>query len=446
MTQTSIDPPNSVIVACPQSHPLKNPESSTSRGTFPDEDGQLWQIYVLPHSPAEPPEQCDVMPLPWPVLQTVSLHFQPGSLIEQLRQKPFPLKLLGARHWQDAAFHLSEVIMPPDPDDEAAPVTVASPIPLQAVNVRPKRATWLWAEMTALDDPEKTLFTLLKYDIRRLNLTVKIDPKTRLPRYTEKLARFIAMAHHNQIQVWAVMGDPAMIDPHNLDWVLQPLAALERYNQLPEYQNAKIDGVQLDVEPHTLPGFSAHQSVYFRQLVELYQKTRQASRLPIDAVVPYWYSAKSIQPGTSVIDALLPWVSSLTIMNYVTDPVALEQRMQPIFNAADKARKPVNMAVEFLPVPDETMWTFQPSSVGQVHLLPFKHKTLLLISRDPHPVIHPSGVCYSLGSPQGQLYSGQRISFHGQTDRFWQVLPDLERNFSAWNSYSGISIHDFTQL
>jgi hypothetical protein len=56
------------------------------------------------------------------------------------------------------------------------------------------------------------------------------------------------------------------------------------------------------------------------------------------------------------------------------------------------------------------------------------------------PQANPAGPAYSM--MYERVLDGSATTFHGREQDLMALLPSLERDFSAWESFAGIALHE----
>jgi len=154
----------------------------------------------------------------------------------------------------------------------------------------PARSAWVWQPGAWRDTPDTVLARAQRHGIQTLFITVPLaagavqDPAS--------LGRFIAQARAADVAVWAVDGDPRMVLPREHAIAAARARAFAQYNRQAAPQ-ARLAGVQFDVEPYLLPGYDLATEQWERHYVALVAALQDAAGgLPLDMVV---YEANRFQ-------------------------------------------------------------------------------------------------------------------------------------------------------
>ena len=109
-----------------------------------------------------------------------------------------------------------------------------------------------------------------------------------------------------------------------------------------------FDGIHLDVEPYLTTAWASDLSGTQKNFLSLLDKMRMASKLPLEADVPFWYG--QYQAGSkNFADAVLSRVHAVTVMSYrdtATGPNSLLEVSQDWLARGAMAGKRVRLAVE----------------------------------------------------------------------------------------------------
>lgn len=166
---------------------------------------------------------------------------------------------------------------------------IVIPLPAHATNETTK-ALWVWDFYEAASD-SKRISQLLEFSTEQdINLlfigtrkTLSDQPKT----YEELITR----AHEKGIRVFAVVG--------RANWALERYhrEALEELRQVlafnESYPSSKFDGIQYDIEPHTLPEFKTKRGSVSYQYIQVLKKianeiASSEDDLEFNAAIPFW--------------------------------------------------------------------------------------------------------------------------------------------------------------
>jgi hypothetical protein len=327
---------------------------------------------------------------------------------------------------------------------------------------REMTATWVWQPDLWLNNPARLLRLAKQHQINRLycHIPLNVSQEGITVGQETDLAQFIQQANANRIEVWAVLGDPSDILEQGVTKLIARIKALEQYNQR-HAVNAQIRGLQLDIEPHLLPGFALQPAHWFQRLLASYQQISGSTPLAIDAVLPFWFADEKTETGQNVVEGILPFVNSITVMDYTTNTTHLVDRFIPFLHILQKAarytghHKSVQMAVELSLLPDERRWRFiretadKPARLHIITLQPASGELTQpkqLVVFTPENCVIPDSMAFRAESLQEEVMPASQISFYQNKTLFWQQLPGIRHQFKRWSVFGGVTYHDIQAL
>jgi hypothetical protein len=337
------------------------------------------------------------------------------------------------RHWQDwQGWRHWTLACPADSAQlqlnalELIPQTVATPA----------RAAWIWRAGEWQDQTDAVLRRANKYALRTLYITIPLKAGT--VQNPERLAAFIRRAGAAGIDVWAVDGDPNMVQLQERPATLERARAYARFNRTmpPE---ARLKGVQFDVEPYLLAGYELATDAWEQRYAELVKALHASDpdiaqgRLALEMVVPFWWSDKP-----DLLDAMASWVTGLVVMDYRTDASEIYRFAVPFLDWGERHGKTVHIALEAGPIAPETRYRYEQAPQGELWQVQLGEQHFLLMLRSARP--NPLGAAFRLVS--SYEISGRATTFHGDTARLLRQLPELESIFSAWPGFGGMALHE----
>ncbi|MDX2085247.1 MAG: hypothetical protein SFZ03_07660 [Candidatus Melainabacteria bacterium] len=311
-----------------------------------------------------------------------------------------------------------------------------------AESMHSPRATWLWNPAQwrqAL--PAAFWEELHRLGIRRLYISVPVtvsETTAAQVNHPEALAAFIAQAHRSGVSVWVVEGDPHAILPEERVKFARRAAAYRAYNAKAT-AGQQLGGIQYDIEPYLLAGFSLRPEVWNQAYVETIQQLREASQMPLDVVLPFWQATARTSLGCLLLDALTPWVDGVTIMDYRTDPELIVRFAQPFLRWGQQMDRAVQIALEAGPLPDEHRRIYRPANQGELWFLRVGSQPVWVLLERPQP--NPQGV--SLAFSHATTASSHAVSFHGQKAQLLPMLPKLEQALAVSPSFAGLVLHEY---
>lgn len=152
---------------------------------------------------------------------------------------------------------------------------------------------WVWDFYEALSTPEQRERLLNVAGNNGINLLF-IGTNQTLPRHPSDYEALIRNAHQAGIRVFALAGKSDWALEQNHRHVLAHVQQVMDYNL--NYPSAPFDGIQLDIEPYTLPDFSANTERISRQLLQVLKASSELAAesnagLELNAAIPFWYAS-----------------------------------------------------------------------------------------------------------------------------------------------------------
>lgn len=296
----------------------------------------------------------------------------------------------------------------------------------------PARSSWVWSANTWIDAPDEVLAHAEKYAIKTLFITVPLAADSVAE--PVRLAKFIGLARSKGITVWAVDGDPHMVSDTAQAGGARRALAYVNFNRdaAPE---ARLGGMQFDVEPYLLPGFTLAVPEWEQQYLNFIRALSAVTGdLPLEMVVPYWWGEKA-----DLLRTLAPFVAGLTVMDYRTDRAQIIRFAVPFLDWANSHNKKVRIALEAGPIADETQHRYARSlSGGELWQVKLGTQDFLLLLKQPRS--NERGRVFRRTS--SAQVSGSGTTFQADQARLMDLLPDLENVFSAWHGFGGMALHE----
>ncbi|HEX5538588.1 MAG TPA: hypothetical protein VFX01_02260, partial [Methylophilaceae bacterium] len=159
---------------------------------------------------------------------------------------------------QQDRFAVSEIILP-EPANKAAPADSAEPQQPVAAAASHARSAWFWSPGLWLETPQKIFDSAAAYRLTRIYITVPVE-NARV-KHADELAAFVTQARARKLSVWAVLGDPAAVLPQGTQHFAGMAGAYAAYNAQ-GVAEARLAGLQLDIEPYLLPGYQLAPEVW----------------------------------------------------------------------------------------------------------------------------------------------------------------------------------------
>jgi hypothetical protein len=249
--------------------------------------------------------------------------------------------------------------------------------------------------------------------------------------------------------VWAVVGDRHDVLPESLPLLLRRVRAYLNYNAS-QPTVARLNGVQLDIEPYLLPGYVLapdHWRDRYLATVTAVHGTL-AQRMPLDVVMPVWWGTHPAWGSRLLSGLQLPGLS-ITVMNYRTNSEALKVGALPFLAWGQLGNNKVTMALETGTVGvnagggrsetrrryagDERageLWLFDIAGTGVLVLLDGNQQDL------------PGKAWRRTGE---SVFEVGNVTFAGKREALRDLLAPLQAEWSVWPSFDGLAIHGLDQ-
>ena len=337
-------------------------------------------------------------------------------------------------------FAVSDVILPEVPQTVAT-TPVVFPVPAGVDPVAPTiTAAWFWSPGVWLETPQRILDAQAEYGLNRVYITVPVSDG--VPAHAETLSAFLRTMHQARLQVWAVLGDPRAVLDTGRQQFVGLAAAYEAYNQARPTEE-RLDGLQLDIETYLLPGYWLNVALWQDRYAYAVNSIHQAaSRLALDLVLPFWFEPQSSGIG-SMLQDVSGSISSLTIMDYRTEPGQIRQHANQFLEWGTRHGKAVNIALETGHIPIEDRRHYRKAISGELWRLKLDGKYVLILLGKQHAAALPE--VDTLRYSHSRQNDGNDITFDRQMEQFRMLLPKLLQDLSKWPSFSGIAVHGIDQ-
>lgn len=297
-----------------------------------------------------------------------------------------------------------------------------------------QRASWFWSPVAWMETPKKLLDSASLLNLGRIYISVIVDGET--VRQQAALAEFIKNAHARKIEVWIVTGDPAFALLSEAPALSKLISAYSDYNTSAD-ENAKIDGLQLDIEPYLLKGYKLDVSGWLGNYVSAVSSAyNQANGLPIDIVLPFWFDPEN-GPTLEALKRLAPLISSITVMDYRTDEQQILHFANKFLAWGTINSKSIHIALESLKIDDEKIKHYIRSDVGELWSTELGDVPVLFLLQEPNTLNGLIGFRFTHES----IWKASGTSFYGKRKDLLEMLPRLESVLSLYSAFGGISLH-----
>jgi len=210
----------------------------------------------------------------------------------------------------------------------ASCLLLCSASPLQAKDdpVQAK-GMWVWDYYHSVHTEEQREQLIQFALVNHINLLF-VGTRLTLSDHPEAYADLIQRAHEHGIRLYALAGEASWALEDRHAYALEHIRQVLDFNA--DHPSNPFDGLQLDIEPYTLSGFSDHMEEISSQFLRLLDNAAalvaehdSGKRLALDAAVPFWYAA-SDHPRTVTYNGaskplshhILDIVDSVSIMAY----------------------------------------------------------------------------------------------------------------------------------
>lgn len=328
---------------------------------------------------------------------------------------------------------------------------VAATITLESVELVPgnlvseaeqtNRSAWFWSPQRWREQQDRLLNIAVEEALDTLYITIPVSADGEVDR--SAVAEFVAAASEQDIAIWPVIGDRNDVLPSSRPALLNRLRAYVNYNESVS-EEARLQGIQLDVEPYLLPGFTADPEYWRNQYLVMLQDARAAigSDLALDLVVPVWWGS-SPQWGTEFLNQLTPLNVSLTVMNYRTEHERLRDESVPFLVWAQLQQTPVRMALETGSLGSEIRRAFERRTRhGELWQFQIDSQFVLILFSQVQTGL--SGQAFE--AVDDSLYSATNLTFNGQQEAMNRAADYLQQQFSDWQYFSGIALHGLEEV
>lgn len=313
----------------------------------------------------------------------------------------------------------------------------AASLQLDALRLQPQpggiagRSAWVWDARAWRERPEEVFAHAQRHGLRTLFIAVPV----REGRVADgdALSSFLRQARSRGIAVWTVDGDPQMVLPQEHAPSAARARAYAAYNRQAG-PDARLQGLQYDVEHYLLPGYELAPAEWDRRYLELARALHDAADgLPLEFVMPFWWADKD-----ALLDALAPLAAGVTVMDYRTRQDEILRFAQPFLDWGVRHGRQVRIALEAGPVAPEQQRRYTRAPAGELWLLQVDQSPVLLLLDEARP--NPHGPAFR--QVASTLLDGSATTFHAEPQRLLRMLPELERAMSAWTSFNGIALHE----
>ncbi|WP_342235553.1 hypothetical protein [Inquilinus sp. OTU3971] len=297
----------------------------------------------------------------------------------------------------------------------------ARPVPL---------STWVWRPAQWRDDGDGLIAAARARGLDRIFIGLDIGDGAVAD--AGRLRSFLQAARAVGLSVWAVEGDPAAITKAGRPPFLERTRAIAAFNR---GGSPALDGIQYDIEPYLLPGWPLDRAAGIAAYLDTLERLKRDAAGPVEAVLPFWWLEMPEMAGS--LDRLAAAADRFAVMAYRTRPDDIVAAAESALAWAGAHDRPMTVALEAGPLPDDRVQTFRPAAEGELWRVALDGRRILVLLDRRRA--NPAGQAYRRQGdhrlPAGRLsFLGDAAALTAATDRVRPVL-------SAWPAFAGIAVH-----
>lgn len=297
----------------------------------------------------------------------------------------------------------------------------ARPVPL---------STWIWRPAQWREDGDALIATARDHGLDRI--FIGLDIRDSAVADTGRLRSFLQAARAASLSVWAVEGDPAAITKAGRPLFLERTRAIAAFNR---GGAPALDGIQYDIEPYLLPGWPLDRPAGVAAYLNTLERLKRAAASPVEVVLPFWWFDMPEMLGS--LDRLAAAADRFAVMAYRTGPDDIVAAAESALAWAGTHDRPMTVALEAGPLPDDRVQTFRPAAAGELWRVAVDGRRILVLLDRPR------------ANPEAQVYRRQgdhrlpagRLSFLGDTAALTVAIDRIQPVLSAWPAFAGIAVH-----
>jgi hypothetical protein len=244
----------------------------------------------------------------------------------------------------------------------------------------------------------------------------------------QALAGFIADASSRGIDVWALLTDSS-------DAERTPLAAagtaLADYNAGVSAE-AQIKGVEVEYAPERLWRYAAEPGAEAQSFLDRLQPLKRSLSMPLSAAVPAWFPT-----DPSIAERWADALDAMTVITDKTDPTDIRRSVSRFLAWGTRRGRPVQVALEAVPLDDSERGTFLRAATGELWLIPLDGRDVLVLLKEAASGL--PGLAFQQEDVVPVPASSR--SFAGQAGPLREALNPLGRALGAWPSFAGFAFH-----
>ena len=225
-----------------------------------------------------------------------------------------------------------------------------------------------------------------------------------LSQHAANYVAFIEEAHARDMRIMALAGraEWALAEHHHE--VLSMVNRVLAFNAA--YPWAAFDGIQLDIEPYTMPGFFAKRETIGKQFLNVLQEVKRTVRasdqtLELNAAIPFWYAT-----GYSKV-----------VLNYDGEVKPLSHHILDIFDSV-------------------SIMAYRSHAQGQINVAKADLSYASKIGKKAY-------VGAETNPPRGDSIPHIVTYHHDRISNMHQHLHHVEQSLSSYAGFAGMAIHHY---
>ena len=333
-----------------------------------------------------------------------------------------------------------ELVPLPDDRDDPAAATLRCPpgrawISLRSLRLRGGEdrpvplSTWIWRPQQWRDDGGRLIAAAQDRGLDRI--FIGLDIRDGVVADAGRLRSFLQAAQAAGLSVWAVEGDPAAITKAGRPPFLARTRAIAAFNR----GSPALDGIQYDIEPYLLAGWPLERAAGIAAYLGTLERLKRSAAGPIEVVLPFWWLDMPEMAGS--LDRLAAAADRFAVMAYRTGPDDIVAAAESALAWAGTHDRPMTVAVEAGPLPDDRVQTFRRAARGELWRVTLDGRRILVLLDRPRA--NPAGQAYRRQGDH-RLPAG-RLSFLGDTAALTAAIDRIRPILSAWPAFAGIAVH-----
>jgi len=290
-------------------------------------------------------------------------------------------------------------------------------------------STWVWRPAQWRDDGDGLIAAARAHGLDRI--FIGLDIRDGAVADADRLRSFLQAAQAAGLSVWAVEGDPAAITKAGRPPFLERTRAIAAFN----LGSPALDGIQYDIEPYLLAGWPLDRAAGIAAYLSTLARLKRETAGPVEVVLPFWWFDMPEMAGE--FGRLAAAADRFAVMAYRTGPDDIVAAAESALAWAGTHDRPMTVAVEAGPLPDDRVQTFRRAARGELWRVTLDGRRILVLLDRPRA--NPAGQAYRRQGDH-RLPAG-RLSFLGDTAALTAAIDRIRPILSAWPAFAGIAVH-----